>query len=383
MTYCTRVQLRIGFLVAVAGAVLSPTAGAKSATEPSICTGLVAQMRRSPATVVKDNSRQLEHPESLGYDHWMPWITTTNFRVSSDSGAFRGIDSEWATHRKTPSPPGLTSVEALPGTGLFVANAILGSGDCLHTMFVDWKRGSHLRVIPKPQLGLDLCGRDNNPAWANPAMVLGQPAYIGSRSLNETNGGALMIIARWNGKGWAPPCPVSIRFTYRYTVTLLYCGASRRVCNAARRLTPEATRRYEEYESRVFDALNDHSPVPKFDFHRNSGAQGRLLVARARRIGIPKRVLPASAAPPVWLRHLNPVDAEYFPLRVDGKMYVGAADIKVIPSSGPSPLVFVFRAPRRSARRLIPLAVLAAQRVTSGVKSIQARNESPSSSAGS
>jgi len=382
MTRCPRVQLLFGLLVVAAGAAFCPNAGANSAAESSICTRLVAQMRRSPKTVVKD-SRQLELPGSLGYDHWMPWITVTNFGVSSDSGAFRRIDSEWAVHHQGPFPPGLTSIDALPGTGLFVANAILGSGDCLNTMFVEWKWGSRLRVIPGPQLALDLCGRDDNPGWANPAMVLGQPAYIGSRSLNGTNGDALMLIARWNGKEWTRPCPVSIRFAYRYAVTLLYCGASSGVCNAARRLSPEVTRRYEAYESSVFDALNDRSPVPKFYFPGILGARGRSLVARARRIGIPKRIAPGSGAPPLWLRHLNPADAEYFPLRVDGKVYLGAADYKTYPWPGPSPVFFVFRAPRASARRLVPLAAFAAQRVTSTVKSIQARNESPFSSDGS
>ena len=382
MTRCTRVQLRIGLFVTVAGAVLCLNARAKSAAEPSLCARLVAQMRRSPATVVKD-SRQLQLSQSLGYDHWAPWITVTKFGVSSDSGAFRRIDAEWAAHLKGAFPPGPASVEALPGTGLFVANAILGSGECLNTMFVEWKWGNHLRVIPGPQLPLDMCLRDENPGWANPAMVLGQPAYIGSRSLSGTNSDALMLIARWNGKNWTRPCPVSIRFTYRYAVMLLYCGASREVCNAARGLTPEVTRRYSAYESSVLDALNAHNRVPKFAFHGVLGTQGRMLVARARRIGIPKRIAPGSGVPPVWLRHMNPADAEYFPLQLDGKMYLGAADYRTYPWSGPSPVFFVFRAPRDGARSLAPVAALTAQRLTSGVKSIQARNQSPSSSAGS
>ncbi len=382
MIRLNRVQLRIGVSVILAGAALCISAGARTTDAPSICTRLVAQMRRSPTTVIKD-WREPTRADSLWYGPWRPWITVTKFGVSSDSGAFRRVDSKWATRFKGPFAPGVRSVDALPGTGLFVGSAILGSGHCLTTLFVEWKWGKRLRVIPRPQLPLPLCELENNPSWANPAMVLGEPAYVGSRALNGSDAGQLMFIARWSGNRWTRPCPVSIRFTYRYAVTLLYCGTSSGVCNAARRLIPEVFRRYGAYETSVFDAMNDRTPVPKFHFRGVPGTRERLLLARARRIGLPKRIAPGSGAPPVWLRHLNPADVEYFPLRVDGKEYVGAADYRAYPWPWPNPVFLVFRAPRASARRLVPLAAFAAHSLASGIKSIQARNESPSSSGGS
>ena len=365
-----RLQLGVGFLVLVAGAALCAKAGATSTPGPSVCTRLVTRMRRAPATVLQDVKSG---------DAWTPWIIFAD-RVSSDSGAFRRIDSKWAAQFKGPFPPLLSDVETLPGTGLFVANAILGSGDCLNSMFLDWKWGGQLRLVPQPQLPLDMCSRDDNPASGALAMVLGQPAYIGSRSLSGLNNDSLMLISRWTGKTWAPPCPVSIRFTYRYGVTQLYCGAAKRVCNAARRIMPEVKRRYSAYNVSVFDALNNNNPAPPFHFRRALRPQEKSLVARAERIGLPKRITPASARP-AWLRHLNSSTAVYFPLRLDGRLYVGAADSR--PYQWPGTFFFVFRAPNASARQLVPLAAYTVHRMTSGIKSIQARNQSTAWSNGS
>ena len=366
-----RRELGIGYLVLVAGAALCSCASAASTAGPSVCTRLVARMRRAPATLVKDVN---------GKGAWMPWIIPAD-RVSSDSGAFRRIDSAWAAQFKDPFPPGLSDVETLPGTDLFVANAILGSGDCLSSMFTQWKPGSHLRVIPQPQLPLDMCSRDDNPSWGTLAMVLGRPAYIGSRSLSGLNDDSLMFISRWTGNTWTAPCPVSIRFTYRYRVTQLYCGVAKRVCNAARKIMPEVKRRYSAYNVRVFDALNNNNPAPPFHFRHALNPQERSLVARARRIGLPKRITHGSRRRPGWLRHLNPYDAVYFPLRLDGSLYVGAADRR--PYQWPGTFFFVFGAPSASTQRLEPLAAYTVHRMASGIKSVQARNESTSWSGGS
>ena len=365
-----RLELGIGFLVIVVGAALCSNANATSAAGASVCTRLVARMRRAPATVVKDvNSKGV----------WMPWIIFAD-RVSSDSGVFRRIDSKWAAQFKGPFPPGLSDVETLPGADLFVANAILGSGDCLSSMFMEWKLGSHLRVIPQPQLPLDMCGRDDNPSRGTLAMVLGQPAYIGSRSLSGLNSDSLMLISQWTGEAWEPPCPVSIRFTYRYGVTQLYCGVGKRFCNAARKIMPGVKRRYSAYNVRVFDALNNNNPAPAFHFRHGLNPREKSLVARAKRIGLPKRVTPGSRARPAWLRHLNPYDAVYFPLRLDGRLYVGAADQR--PYQWPGTFFFVFGAPSARTQQLVPLAAYTVHRTASGIKSIQARNESSSWSDG-
>ena len=106
MIRLNRVRLRFGFLVIIAGAALCLGAVARTTDAPSICTRLVAQMRRSPATVIQD-WRKLEPVDSLGYDHWMPWITVTKFGVSSDSGVFRRVDAEWAARFRGPFGGGL------------------------------------------------------------------------------------------------------------------------------------------------------------------------------------------------------------------------------------------------------------------------------------
>jgi len=208
-------------------------------------------------------------------------------------------------------------------------------------------------------------------------MVLGQPAYIEYGSLDATNLDAVVVIAPWTGKGWGPPCPVSIRFTYGYDVTLLYCGAAKTVCSAARKVAPEVERRYEAYSVSFIEAFNSGIPFPKFQFRGPLEAKDRALVARARRLGIPTNVTPGSGAAPAYMRNLNPGATEYFPLPLEGKLYLGAADHNASPNpSWPEWLFFVFEPPTARSRQLVPLAVITVQRGTTGVKSIEARNES-------
>lgn len=359
-----RIERGTGLLVFLAGAALGGNAGATTAAGSSICARLVTQMRDAPATVVKDANIR---------GAWSPWIRYAE-RVSSDSGAFRRIDAEWAAQMPGHYAPPLTDIKVLPGTGLFVANAVLGSGDCLNATFMEWKSGAHPRVIPGPQLPLDMCARDNNPSWGHLALVLGQPAYVGTRSLNERNNDSLLLISRWTGTNWTAPCSVSIRFTYRYRVTQLYCAASNQVCNAARKVMPEVQRRYNDYNVRVFDALNEHNPTPKFRFHRTPDRQEQALDARARHLGLPMRIAHGSRARPLWLRHLNRYDAVYFSLRLDGRLYVGAADVQRYPERGT--FYYVLRAPNAHARQLEPLAVYTVRRMSGGIASIQARNAS-------
>jgi len=337
---------------------ISPTAKAVSAASPSICSRLAAQMSRSPATVVKDQTV----PKML------PWIVSALPHAAEGEPVYRFLAPKW----HLPLSP---AIESLPGTDLYMASTILGSADCLNGMFVEWKPGGILRVLGWPRIPTDACSRTG--VWGSLAMVLGQPAYIEYGSLDPTNLDSVVVIAPWTGKDWGPPCPVSIRFSYGYDVTLLYCGPAKAVCNAARKVAPEVQRRYEAYSARFIEAFNNGIPFPKFQFRGPLDAKDRALVARARRLGIPTNVTPGSGAAPAYMRNLNPGATEYFPLPLEGKLYLGAADHKAYPnSSWPEWLFFVFEPPTARSRQLVPLAVITVQRGTTGVKSIEARNES-------
>lgn len=341
------------------GAAASPNAAATSAVPPSICSRLAAQMRRSPALVVKD----LTVPKML------PWIVSALPHPAEREPVYRFLAPKW----RLPLPP---TLESLPGTDLFMASTILGSGDCLNAMFFEWKRGRPLRPLGWPPISTGACSRDG--VWGGLATVLGQPAYIEYGSLDPNNMDALVAIASWEGRNWGQPCPVSIRFTYGYEVTQLYCGTGHRVCNAAGKIAPDVKRRFHAYSVSFIQAFNSGVPFPKFHFHGPLSKTDQTLVAHARQIGMPRQIVPVSDARPAWLQHFHPFGAEYFPLILEGTRYVGVATRTANPRTAylRHHWVFIlFQAPSSSSQRLVPLAIFAVHRGTTGVKSIQATDE--------
>lgn len=346
-------------------------AGAESAAAPSICARLVRQMRASPATVLKEGVSKL-----------LPWIVNAVPRPAEAQPVYRYLPRVW----RTMGGRGATfpTIESLPGTDLSMVSAIAGSGDCLQFAFFEWKPGSAFHAIADPPMDSEgLCSRQG--VWGEYAAVLGQPAFIAYGSLNPDNLDFLAVIAPWKGKNWGRACPVSIRFAYRYEVTRLYCGASQEACDAARKVAPEVRRRYHAWDVSGIDAFNDYGGMPaKFLFGGAPSAQGQALVSRARRIGIPGDLTPGDDASPAWLRHLSPYASVYFPLTLDGHVYVGAAarsaNNRRTAYLRHHWLFILFQAPHAGSQRLVALAAFTVHRVTSGVRSITARNESASAS---
>lgn len=164
----------------------------------------------------------------------------------------------------------------------------------------------------------------------------------------------------------------------------LYCGASEKLCGAARKVAPEVKRRYHAWSVSGIDAFNDYGGLPTtFQFWCGSSAQGNALVARARKMAISRHVTRGRKGHPAWLKHANPHDFEYFPLELGGHLYVGAAGRwGIYPANRLDGhwLFMVFQAPNAGSHRLVPLAAFTVHRVTSGVRSITATNESASAS---
>ncbi|MGH8169547.1 MAG: hypothetical protein ACRETJ_03305, partial [Steroidobacteraceae bacterium] len=345
-----------------------PSARAKSVIAPSICSRLVTQMRGSPATVLKDQSV----PKML------PWIVNAVSRPAEGEPVYRYLPRIW----RTMGGRGATfpTIESLPGTDLSMVSAIAGSGDCLQLSFFEWKQGSAFRAIDFPPMSLDsLCSRDG--VWGGLAAVLGQPAFIAYGSLDPSNMDSLLVIAPWDGKRWGRACPVSIRFRYRYDLTRLYCGAFEAVCDAARKVAAKVKRRYDTWATSSAALFNDLGrSAPRFQFGGPPSARGQALVARARLVGTrPRKFAPGSDAGRAWLRQLVPNSTEYFPLTLDGNLYAGAASLsRRTKFTRPDWLFIVFQPPSAGSRRLVPLAAFKVHRVTSGVRSITARNESAS-----
>ena len=357
-----RLSRHVGLWSVVAVALLGGTAGAGSAAASSVCARLVRQMRRSPATVLQDLSPQRRA--------MAPWVTYPVLRLPTTTEAYPRIAALWARPMGS-TPPPLTDIEVLPGTGLFVANAILGSADCLNATFFEWHWGSPPRLIDGPRLPLPPCSRDG--AWGGLAVVLGRPAYLEFESLHPANSDLATLIAPWTGSGWGRPCRVSIRYTYRYTATLRYCGATPGLCREAHKIAVAVERAYHAWLATDIDDFNPSAGMvqPAFHFGGAMSARGRSLVARARRLGVPKAVASGGGARPAWLRHLSRHGVQYFPVGLRRDRYVGAVDHNEYPMPGSR--FFLLQAPRAHSRQLVPLAVFAMQWGANGVKSIRAR----------
>jgi hypothetical protein len=338
-------------------------AATQSAPAPSICERLVAQMRGSPATVLKD----------LTVPNMRPWIVKAVSRPADHDPANRYLSRE--------GEPPFSTIESLPRTDLSMASTILGSGDCLDTSFFEWREGGTFRAVDEPPIvTANLCGRLGQ--WGRLAAVLGQPAFITYGSLAPGSLDSLLIVAPWAGKDWGSACPVSIRFRYRYDVTPLYCRASQEICAAARTVAPQVKRRWDTWSVHVTQSFYNYGTTGlRFQFpDDHPDARRQALVARARRIGMP----PLNLAPLGDTKGTRPLrvtlyTAEYFALSLDGNPYVGAASLVRRTSSMPPQWLFVlFQPPGPHSQRLLPLAAVKVHRVTSAVRSITATNESAS-----
>lgn len=321
-------------------------------------------MRESPATVLKDATAT---PSSA----WSPWVIPAKSRPAESEEVYKHIVPIW---RKRLGPWPDKTIQTLPGTDLYMARTIAGSRDCLQYLFIEWKPSGIPRILDDPRIGVGACARFGS--WGGLATVLGHPVYMESASLGPSGVDSLLGIAPWLGANWGRPCHVSIRYTYQSTATQKFCSATEALCTAAREAAAEVERPYHAWSANFTSWFNERPslPAPKFHYGAARSPEERALVARAERLGIPETTASAGSASPVWLRNLNRPDAYYFPLRLNGKLYVAVVAQKVYPDSGS--LFFLFQAPRAGSQRLTPLAVFTTDWGPAGVKSINARDYS-------
>lgn len=360
---CLATALSLCILVAAVGGVC-PDAGATPATTPSLCERLATRMRESPTVVLRD---AIATPPS----GWSPWIVLAESHPAESEEVYEHIAVIWAK-RLGPWPD--RSIESLPGTDLYMARTVAGSGNCLQYMFVEWNPGGAPRVLSDPPIAGGACARVGS--WGRLATVLGRPAYVRAVPLDPSGGDSLLDIAPWQDGQWRQPCALSIRYTYRSSATQEYCGATRALCAAAQDAAAKVEGPYHAWSAMFASWFNEtpRLPAPKFHYGVALSPEERTLVARAQRMGLPTTISSGSGPSPAWLRNLNRSGAYYFPLRLSGQLYVAAVDEKVYPSSGS--LFFLFRAPGPHSDRLVPLAAFTMHWVAAGVKSIQARSYS-------
>ena len=369
MNTCIDSAVRVWLTCAIACAAVFWSAAANGASAESVCARLAAQINGASAAPMRKADFD---DRGLGR-----WITHPAVRLPLDTEVYRRVAAAWRIQfpREPGSAPPLMSVEALQGTGLFVVNTVLGSGDCLAATFIDWQPGGPVRVIGGPQLPVPPCGRAG--AWAGIARVMGRPAYVETAPVGSTSTDSVRYVMLWNGHAWRPPCAVSIR--HAYSVRQLYCRAAARVCGAARGMFTDLGRRYHRYSLRLQVALNGGAGArPAFHPQGAPDAQGRALLSRARRLGIPRRLVPAGQAAAAGARHFSPVAADFFPLRLEGALYLSAAVHAQRPAAAfrrRHGLFVLFDAPRASSRQLVPLAAFTVHRTLSAETSIGASDE--------
>ena len=361
-----KIVMRVGLWALAGMCAMGRSALARPSAAASLCTRLVAQMRASPATVLKDRV----------VPRLQPWIVNASSQPAQGDPAYRQLPSEWRTMGGDGAS--FPNIATLPGTDLAMVSAYAGSGACLLWQFFERRPGGAVRVLKDAPIADDLCSRDGQ--WGEFASVLGVPAFVAYGSLNPDNQDALLIIAPWKGTAWGRACPVSIRFTYGYDVTQLLCSASAQLCAAAGEVAPKVKRRFHAWSVAGIDAFNDYGGSgPKFRFGPAPDAQERALVARARHLDIPKRLVTGRHLQYAWLQHLRPYATVYFPLKLDGLAYVGTATRtawRSPPYLHEHWLFIVFRAPEAASHRLVPLAAFTVRHITRAVRSIDARNES-------
>ena len=360
----------------------APSAQAKSPATASLCSRLVAQLRASRATVLHD----------LFVKHTMlpPWIVNAASQPAQGDPAYRHLPPIWRMMggRGASFP----TIESLPGTALAMISAYAGSGDCLQYQFFERKRGGAVRLLGSPPVESDLCSLAGTSGSL--ATVMGNPAFIVYGSDNPDTIGTRLNIIPWKATYWGQACHVSIQWLHRYPVRQQYCGPDRAVCVAARKVAPAVERRYRRYSTEQTVYFNEigRFSMRGFRFQNTPTARGRALVARARHIGMSR----VTAAERRGDTHLSPdvfsADVAFFPLHLDGKLYVASATsiissqsllrwivpaaqdyfVKVGRNRNDGSLLVVYRAPRARSRRLVPLAVLSMHSRTSGIKSIEA-----------
>lgn len=344
---------------AAAIASAAPNAGVGAAAAPSLCERLVTQLRRSTATVAKD---------AAASGRWLqPWIVFARKHPAKDVGVYPELLSIWRSEGGAQPP---TTIETLPGAGISRVSWNGGEADgyCSHPMFFQWKRGATPRVLGLPPLDFTPCLYRGQ--LGRLATVLGRPAYVESETLDHTRMDTLLLISAWRGRVWGRPCPVAIRFSHQLTVRQRYCGAERTVCAAAGEIAPVLWRRYYAYLINSVNALTQGAPTPQVTFGDTLSEQAWKEIGRARRIATPKALAAGSGAEPSWLEHFDRDGVEYFPLRLNGKAYLGAISQG---SYGSVSLFGVYGTLHAGSKRLIPLAVFKMRWQQKDVKSIQAR----------
>ncbi len=308
----------------------------------SICERLAARWRGLPANVIAAGLWPASSPllgvlipqtDTTRDQRWSPRIAPL-----WNAYADYGVALPWNSTSVT--------VMHLPGTSLFMAQAIAGSAACQVLLFVRVGRRGAVHVVRPPSGSQAPCGRDGRLGTL--ATVLDKPAYLqypprdvgvpGQRSVH---------ITRWHANGWGRSCAIGVQLTLQYDITKTFCSTQRRVCAAARAQALVRAQQYRAWRQRQLEALGSGSgEVPTFPPDAQGSERDRRLLARVRSAMRQPRTRGAYG--------YHPYDRIFFVMRLMGHAYVGSVGAR---SPGAGHAMFVlYRALGAHSRTLRVLA---------------------------
>ncbi len=343
---------------------------------PSLCARLASRMRHSPVKA----ARSLVTPDAPRH----PWIVFATPGQADGRAVMRHLYPKW---ERDSGGIGMSNLESLPNTDLYLVTRVEGSADCSLETFVRWRTGGTRHLIEGP-LVQGPCSRQDQSGGL--AMVLGHPAYVESEPLEPWNKGTVLHIAPWVHNGWGQECHVASQFRYAYPVQQRYCGADQAACRAAQKVAPAVQGRYDAYSAQQNEDFNEIGTFSMrgFRFQGTLGAKGRALVDRARDIAMARIAIAESHGAPAWVRTVVSGDVSFFPLRLDHKLYVASITTggsllrwilpdakRYLDGNGPisvqASVLMVYQAPGAHSRQLIPVAAFTVETRTIGVTSIR------------
>lgn len=323
-------NVSLAISVALLVALSASTATAKSAAPRSLCARLAEEVHGSPGpvnTLIPNVAFAGVDTRGFGSGHCK--ILQTVLRglgVPKTKSELGAKDCSWPM-----DAPGRPFLARLPSTRVYMGGALAGSGDCLNAVFVETSRGPSghqaVRTIASPQGYTGPC----IGIMGGFGIVLRVPSYVESGSVRGSSLDWFIRVTPWRGHDWGPACKLTFHWRSAYRSKLQFC-ARQAPCRAAKAASTELTRRFVAYNhatSRRKVIQSDGHTVPDLD-PSAMGARGLAAVTRAW--GMLSRQCTTDGDLPAYMcaEYPSPKGGErlyssftYFPLKLDGQLYIG------------------------------------------------------------
>ena len=345
--------------VALLVAFSASTATANSAAPRSLCARLAEEVHGSPGpigTLIPNVAFAGVGTPGFGSGHCnILQIVLRGLGVQRTKSELRATDCAWPV-----DGPGRPFLERLPGTRVYMGGALAGSGDCVNAVFVETSRGpsghQEIRKIAAPQGYTGPC----IGIMGGLGKVFGIPSYVESGSVRGSSSDWFVRITPWRDHDWGAACKLTFLWPSQYRSKLQFC-ARQAPCRAAKAASTGLARRFTAYNhaaSRRKVVQSDGHAVPDLD-PSAMGARGLAAVTHAW--GMLSRQCTADGDLPAYMcaEYPSPKGGErlysnfkYFPLKLDGQLYIGGIGHLGAGRAYPPILLSVYALPRMGQKTL-------------------------------